>query len=541
MPDRRTLHRVALAALAGLMASPLPAAEVRVAATEAAAVAAWDARIESGLREGSLRERLVREDTLLPGRVHERYTQLHRGVPVFGGELVRQTDGVGTVTVFGTAHEGISVDTTPRLGEAAAVALLRARGGELFGSKGGPELMVLPRDEGGYALAWRTRSVHGSTEGGFDIRMTFVDAGTGEVLLDYSDLHTQSVGTGTGVLADTKKMSTRGDGATFTTEDRLRPPQIRTYDYRGNLARVLAMLNSTAFPAASDLATDTDNVWTDGATVDAHTYAGWTYDYIFKRFGRRGLDNANITIHSVVHPVRRDDLLLYNNDIIGTFFLNAFYAGDGLMVYGEGLPSGFVDTLRRRWNFTAGAFDIVAHELTHGVTDYSSNLVYRNESGALNEAFSDIVAAGAEFFHQPAGAASLQADWLIGEDVITPGGLRSMQNPLVLNHPDHYSIRFTGTADNGGVHINSGIANHAFYLAIEGGTHRLGTVVQGVGAANREQVERAFFRAFTAMLPPSATFATARAATIQSARELYGAGSAAERAITQAWTAVGVN
>ena len=116
-----------------------------------------------------------------------------------------------------------------------------------------------------------------------------------------------------------------------------------------------------------------------------------------------------------------------------------------------------------------------------------------------------------------------------------------MSNPGLFGDPDHYSRRFTGDDDNGGVHSNSGIVNHAFYLAIEGGTNRTsGLGVQGVGAANREQIERVFYRAFTEMLNASATFATARAATIQTARDLYGAGSPAERAVTQAWTAVGV-
>jgi thermolysin len=95
--------------------------------------------------------------------------------------------------------------------------------------------------------------------------------------------------------------------------------------------------------------------------------------------------------------------------------------------------------------------------------------------------------------------------------------------------------------DSGGVHTNSGIPNHAFYLAIEGGTNRTsGVAVQGVGRANREQIEKVFYRAFVFLLPANATFSTARAATIQAARDLYGAGSAPERAVTQAWNAVGV-
>ena len=123
-----------------------------------------------------------------------------------------------------------------------------------------------------------------------------------------------------------------------------------------------------------------------------------------------------------------------------------------------------------------------------------------------------------------------------------PGGIRSMSNPDAFGDPDHYSTRFTGSEDNGGVHINSAIPNQAFYLAIEGGTNRTsGLSVQGVGSANREQIEKVFYRAFTQLLNAGATFSTARAATIQAARDLYGNGSAAERAVSEAWTAVGVN
>jgi Zn-dependent metalloprotease len=180
--------------------------------------------------------------------------------------------------------------------------------------------------------------------------------------------------------------------------------------------------------------------------------------------------------------------------------------------------------------------------LSHGVTEFSSNLIYLNESGALNEAFSDIMGTSAEFFFQPPGTGSRQADYLIGEDVIRPGGLRSMSNPAAYGDPDHYSKRFLGSEDNGGVHTNSAIASQAFYLAIEGGTNATsGRSVQGIGGANREQMEKVFYRGFTELLPANATFSVARAATIQAARDLYGAGGNVERAVTEAWTAVGVN
>src|SRR5262249_13858504 len=139
------------------------------------------------------------------------------------------------------------------------------------------------------------------------------------------------------------------------------------------------------------------------------------------------------------------------------------------------------------------------------------------------------------------------ADYLLGEDVITPNGIRSMANPAAFGQPDHYSQRFvaaTPTANNdyGGVHINSSIGNEAFYLAIEGGSNRTTRLqVQGVGGANREQIEKSMYRAFTQMMPANATYSVARAATIQAATDLYGPNSAAVRALTQAWTAMGVN
>ena len=100
--------------------------------------------------------------------------------------------------------------------------------------------------------------------------------------------------------------------------------------------------------------------------------------------------------------VRRSDLQIFFNDY-PDFFLNAFYDGGGVLVLGEGLPAGFTAG-GQTWDYLAGALDVVAHELSHGVTEYSANLIYRNESGALNEAFSDIMGTSVEFFFQPAGS-----------------------------------------------------------------------------------------------------------------------------------------
>jgi bacillolysin len=213
-----------------------------------------------------------------------------------------------------------------------------------------------------------------------------------------------------------------------------------------------------------------------------------------------------------------------------------------MMVYGEGLPPT-VTSGGYRWTYFAGALDVVAHELAHGITDYTSDLIYRNESGALNEAFSDIMGTGAEFYFQAVGGGYMKAEYLVGEDLTTPlGGFRSMANPAAFGDPDHYSKRYTGTSDNGGVHHNSGIINHAFYLAVEGGVNRTSLLsVTGIGAANRDKMEKVFYRAFTQMLTSNATFSQARAATLLAARDLYGTNSDVERALTEAWAAVGVS
>ena len=497
----------------------------------------WDQRIEGMVRGGELRIRYRRDDPLVNGRIHERADQYFRGVRLFGADVTRQLQDGRLISVFGNIYPAVDVETVPLLSEDEARTIAIRRAGIAGGASSRPELVIVPLERR-FLLAWRVRVASAR-----DIRQYFVDARDGSIALEYSDRKTQvpqgSVGTARGVLGDLKKISVSRNSAGFVASDMLRPPSLRTYDMRGDWERVIQYLQGDVTLATGDLASDSDNEWTDGAATDAHVYTGWTYDYYYKRFARRGLDNANVPLVSLVHPIRRIDFFALFEEL-PDLFLNAFYAGDGVMVYGVGAPAG-ITFGGQTWDFLSGALDVVTHELTHGVTEYTSNLLYRNESGALNEAFSDMMATGAEFFFQRPGTGTLQADYLMGEDVVRPGGFRSLSNPRAFGQPDHYALRYTGEDDNGGVHINSGIPNQAFYLAIEGGTNRTSALsVQGVGAANREQIEKVFYRTFTQLLPSNATFAVARAATIQSARDLYGPGSAAERAVDQAWAAVGV-
>jgi Zn-dependent metalloprotease len=210
-------------------------------------------------------------------------------------------------------------------------------------------------------------------------------------------------------------------------------------------------------------------------------------------------------------------------------------------MFGDGLAAA-VSPDGRAWRPAAGALDIVAHEISHAVLDASAGLVYRRESGALSEAFADIMAVAVERSNAPRAeeAGAVPGTYLLGENAVD-GGLRSLATPGAHGFAGHYARRVIGADDNGGVHANALIAGHAFYLAVEGGRHAWsGLTVEGVGADRRADVEKVFYRAFVYMLPSNATFAAARAATLQSAVDLFGAGSAVERAVAQAWSAVGV-
>jgi Zn-dependent metalloprotease len=488
---------------------------------------AWAARVDALVRRGDLVLSRVQDDADFPGRRHLRYDQHVRGVRVFGAQVVRQVDAEGrTLSVAGAIEEGLETPGVPALGADQAARAAEAaspRGSSVVGE---PELVLLSH-AGTACLVFSlwVRYDHA-------LDRVFVDARSGEVVHRYSDLQTEAaVGLGSGVWGDRKKVSADSAEGGFRAEDRLRPPALATWDLRYDLGAAGRALG-TARLDPSLVAQDSDNDWTDGAVVDAHAYAGWTYDYYFKRHSRRGLDDRDLALRSVTHFVPRS---------FG--FANAFWDPfSSAMYYGDGDAS---------FAAFSGALDVVAHELTHGVTQYTWNGIYEGESGALNEAFSDIMATGAEFFQQAPGGGRLEADYFLGEDLpfrFDPArtAVRSMENPsafcssdLGVCDADHYSRLYRGPEDGGGVHHNSGVANQAFYLLAEGGVNRTsGMRVAGLGPGGRERAERIFYRGFTAYLTPTATFRDARGATLRAAVDLYGQAEAA--AVASAWSAVGV-
>ena len=543
--------------LGSLSAAAQPGDRRTVAAVDASTLRDWDSVVDLEVRAGGLRRYETQPNLYLPDRQSERFAQYHEGVPVYGADLIRQTEAGLTTAILGTVFTGIDIDTTPGLTPSEARAVFDEMSAAPFGLVGEPGLWVLPLGAGEYTLAWR------GTLSSF--RDVFIDAGSGETLFQVSRIR-RAVGLGTGVLGDQRKMATESIGGTFRTLDPLRPAAIGTYDLENDENRFLSTLIDMiegAPPPLAALAADADNVWEDDTVVDVHPGVGWTYDYLATRLGWAGIDGRDGDITAFVHPVNPARVLaaaeqcfqnaadpfeeciqfvIFLLTIDNALYFRPFPGADstGFMVFGE--PFMFPRPLT--------TLDVIAHEMAHGVTHFTAGLTYPpppvpNEPGALDEAFSDIIAAATEFHIEEPGRGPLRADYLVGEDIGFP--LRSLrdpqalQNPITGPYPDHYDNRYLGQLDQGGVHINATILGHAYFLAVEGGTNRTsGLSVTGVGRESRLDIERTFFNAWVNLMPSFADHAIVRESLIRSATDLHGADADATRAIREALDAVGI-
>lgn len=420
------------------------------------------------------------------GMAHVRYVQQHDGLRVVGGDLVVHVGVDGVVrSVNGTVRDelpssvpAIDADTATGIAMADAAPGMTASGAELV-------YVIATGDDRPY-LAWQVDIGHD----GVVLDQVFVDAHGAAIV----DRHPQ----------------------VFTARNRI--------IYDGHNGTYPFVSNQTQVGTEAQAPTDE-------VALAAYTNTGLTYDCYQQLYQRDSYDDAGGTLKSLVH------VSFYSPQ--GSSGNNAAWTG-GQMVYGDGDGNMFSPLAR--------SLDVTAHELTHGVTSETANLAYQNESGALNEGMSDIMAAVCESWHD--GAVSADT-WLVGEDIFTPttagDALRYMANPTAdaaLYPPefggsrDFYSERYMGSDDNGGVHLNSGIANLAFYLLSAGGKHprnKTTFMVPGIGI---EKAGAIFQRALTAgYFTMNTNFAQARTATEQVAQELY---PGSEVAVGLAWAAVGV-
>jgi len=351
----------------------------------------------------------------------------------------------------------------------------------------------------------------------------YVDAHTGEIVLQDAIIkHANTPGSFATRYSGTQSGTTDSFNGSFRLRETSRGSGIETYNAR----------RSNSYTTAVDF-TDADNSWTeynnanfDDVALDAHWGAQAVYDYWKNVQGRNSYDGNGTKIKSYVHF---DDT---PNDGVG--YENAFWNGS-VMTYGDG-----ANTFK-----PLTSLDVCAHEIGHAICSSTANLVYRNESGALNEGFSDIWGAVVESYKAPN-----KQPWLIGEDIIKSTSytcLRSMSEPFgagaLSKGPAYYKGQYwySGTGDNGGVHTNSAVLNHWFYILSVGksGTNEGGNAysVTGTGIGDAANIA---YRAESVYLSANSTYADARTYTIQAATDLYGAGSAQVIATTNAWHAVGV-
>lgn len=454
------------------------------------------------------------------GTTHVKLVEKHNNIPVYGSDQTVTLDKENNVKAFfGQVIPNLEDKNIPAAAsisaeqaETIAKADIEKEVGKVKSYDGVKKDLFVYEKDGNYYLAYLVKASISKPAPGY--WHYFVDATNGNVIEKYNAVD-NITGFGYGVLGARQSFEIAQDTKTgqFNLFDGKRGQGIHTFDAE-NMNENLFNLFSQWLGYTGEEVESKSKFFEDKAAVDAHVNAGKVYDYYKKTFNRNSFDDKGAKLISTVH--------------VGTAWNNAAWNGVQMM-YGDGDGKTFIP-------LSAG-LDVIGHELTHAVTEHTANLVYKNESGALNESLSDIMGVMVE-----------KKSWDLGADIYTPGkpgdALRSLKDPASIpnplkpgeGYPDHYNKRYTGTADNGGVHINSSINNKAAYLVSEGGDH-YGVKVTGVGC---EATEKIYYRALTKYLTANSDFKMMRQAALQSAEDLYGKNSKAVQAVTKAYDAVGV-
>lgn len=471
--------------------------------------------------------KLIGTETDKLGMTHYRYQQMSKGYGLENGTWILHTINNKIVSMNGELFDRVPA-LNPTISESAALQIALAQIGattykwqmseeesNLKFMTSNPdasyypqgELVILNEDQSmktvNLKLSWKF-NVYAHEP--LSRREIYIDAASGTNLFE-NDLihHADSIGVATTGYLGVQNIVANYTGTNFTLSETGRGDGILTFD----------MNNGTNYGAAT-LFTDDNNIWNSGGInafgLDAHFGSEMTYDFYYNHFNRNSIDNSGFALYSYVH---------YNVN-----YGNAFWDGQR-MTYGDGSNG----------NSPFTAIDITGHEITHGLTNFTADLVYSYESGALNESFSDIFGAAVEF--DALGFSN--GDWLMGEDLGFV--IRSMNNPGLYGDPDTYGAGnwFTGAGDNGGVHINSGVQNYWYYLLTMGGsgTNDLGNSynVTGIGIDDASAIA---FRNLTVYLTTNSQYADARFYAIQSAIDLFGACTQEVSSTGTAWYAVGV-
>ncbi|MFI1510352.1 M4 family metallopeptidase [Streptomyces sp. NPDC020597] len=526
----------AAALLAGLLSPAAGAADrpTRATALDDAAEVLVDRAAALGLTSGqatSVRDVVVDKD----GAQHVRYDRTYRQLPVLGGDFVLHltSDGayrsVDRATSAAISLPGITPKVPASNAADAAVNALRAahHGDALKQVKAEPQLVV-DALHGAPRLAWRTNATGSDSLGNPVARTVLTDARTGARIDAWDALET-ATGDGKSLYGGTVPLQTTRSGSTYQLKD-----PTRGNTYTGDAADKTDVCGggtcSGRVPVT--LFTDDDDHWGTGTTADRSTVAvdaqygsDMTWDYYKEVHGRIGIADDGKGSFNRVH---------YGNRLANAFWNDGCFC----MTYGDGNGTSFGPM---------AALDVAAHEMTHGVTSRTAGLIYSGESGGLNEATSDIFGALVEFY---AGNAQDPGDYLIGEKVVRSGfghdALRYMDKPSRDGGSADY---WNSSLANLSVHFSSGVANHFAYLLAEGSDAKTingvaynsptydRSTIAGIGRAKLGAI---WYRALTVYMTSSTNYAGARTATLNAARDLYGAGSAEYTTVGEAWSAVNV-
>ena len=480
------------------------------------------------------------------GQWHVRYRQRHDGLPVFGGELIVHVDkragrayGISDGLMRIRSHQVQPAIDRIAARLAAIAELPQAQDAELTDELGWYDASTGPR------LSWQIRVRNLALVPPLDW-LVYVDAHQGHILRAYNDLRTlraidavaysrpvhRGAGPETRQTHTSPQAAAQGSGITlyngtvplgigayqpfagYALVDFSRGGMITTDMAGGSDGR------STMSPGAlviGNSSTFGDGTPFDPATVSAqaHFGAAVTWDYYLTVHGRHGIADDG------QGPISRTHY--------GAQYANAYWSDAcHCMTYGDGDMAMFTPFV---------SLDVSGHEMTHGITSASANLVYDGESGGLNESFSDIFGTAIEFYASESGISSKEPNYLIGEDIVTPfDGADAMR---YMDHPtkDGQSIdNYRAYNRRLDVHYSSGLQNNVFYLLAHGGTNDTsGQAVQPIG---RRQAEQVFYRALTTYLSSRSNFADACAATTQAAADLFG--DQAKVRVREAWQAAGV-
>ncbi|HSI48246.1 MAG TPA: M4 family metallopeptidase [Ideonella sp.] len=455
------------------------------------------------------------------GSEHVRFKRAFRHLAVIGGDLVVHSGPGGEFSGLSQAPQRrLDLAVEPTLSGTAAEALALKTSGVADSAVRSRQLVIHARN-GQAKLAWDV-TVLGHDEAGGPARMrVIIDAHQASLLERWNEIHSaDDTGTGKALYYGTVPLhdTVNKKGTKYTLQDNTRGKHY--------------MVDMNGTQDTETVFTATENVWGDGTKTDRQTVAAdaaygqnMTWDFYKKVMGRNGIADDGNGAHSRVH--------------FGTRVDNAYWDDECFcMMYGDGFIQ-FKPLV---------ALDVAGHEMTHGVTSRTADLIYGDESGGLNESSSDILGTMVEFYANNAGD---PGDYTLGEMIMKKPGtvLRYLYQPSKDNISADCWYQGVGNLNP---HYSSGVSNHFFFLLAEGTasatfpaskTCTTGDTVKATGNGSltgigRDKAAKIWYRALTVYMVSTETHAMARADTIKAAEDLYGAGSPESLAVAAAWTAV---